>query len=88
MEINFQLIAREVIIMSKDIIEGNWKEIKGKLRQQWGKLTDNEVTTMKGTFEELSGKLQKAYGYKKEQAKKEIDAFLEKNHYLEKHDLD
>lgn len=73
--------------MANDIIKGHWKEIKGKLKQQWGKLTDDDITTMEGNFEELSGKLQKSYGYQKEQAKKEIDDFLEKNHYTEKHDL-
>jgi len=65
--------------MNTDIIQGNWTEIKGKLRQQWGKLTDDDVSTMKGTYEELEGKLQATYGYQKDQAKKEIDVFISKN---------
>ena len=68
--------------MNKDIVEGNWTEIKGKLRQAWGKITDNDLTQMKGNYEELSGKLQKSYGYGKDEAKKEIDGFLKKNGYL------
>jgi uncharacterized protein YjbJ (UPF0337 family) len=67
--------------MNKDIVQGNWTEIKGKLKQQWGKLTDDEISVMRGTYEELEGALQKSYGYEKDQAKKEIDAFLERNQY-------
>lgn len=63
--------------MNQDIIKGQWHEIKGKLKQQWGKLTDDDVTKMQGTFEELSGVLQKKYGYQKDQAEKEINSFLD-----------
>lgn len=70
--------------MSNDIIKGNWKVLKGRIRQQWGKFTDDDLAQMQGTYEELEGRLQKLYGYKKEQAKKEIDAFLEKQHLSEK----
>jgi len=65
--------------MNKDVVKGHWKEIKGKIRQQWGKFTDDEIAQWKGTFEELEGGLQKKYGYQKEQADKEINTFLEKN---------
>ena len=65
--------------MNTDIIEGHWTEAKGKIRQQWAKLTDDDVSKMKGTYEELAGKLQASYGYKTDQAKKEIDAFIEKH---------
>lgn len=70
--------------MDKDIVKGRWKEIKGKLKQQWGKLTDDDIATMNGSFEELSGKLQKAYGYQKDEARKEIESFLDEHHYTEK----
>lgn len=66
--------------MNNDIIEGKWTEIKGKVKQHWGKLTDNDLTTMKGSYEELSGRLQKTYGYQRDQAKTEIDNFIKKNH--------
>lgn len=65
--------------MNNDIIKGNWKEIKGKIKQQWGKLTDDDITQMQGTYEELEGTLQKKYGYQKEDAKKAIDTFLKDN---------
>lgn len=63
----------------KDIVEGNWKIIKGKVKQQWGKFTDDEITQMKGSKDELSGQLQKKYGYKKEEAEEKIDDFLKRN---------
>lgn len=68
-------------LMNKDIIQGHWTEAKGKIRQQWGKLTDDDVSKMKGTYEELTGKLQSSYGYQKDQAKKEVDAFIEKHNW-------
>lgn len=65
--------------MNKDTFEGKWKEMKGKVKQQWGKLTDDDITQINGSYEEMEGRLQKAYGYQKEQAKKEIDDFLDEN---------
>lgn len=70
--------------MNDDIVKGHWNEIKGKIKQQWGKLADDDVTQMEGTYEELSGKLQKTYGYKKEETQKEIDGFLKKHGYEKK----
>ena len=67
--------------MNSDIVKGNWTKIKGKLRQQWGNLTDDNIAQMQGSYEELQGSLQKAYGYEKEDAKKQIDKFLETNGY-------
>jgi uncharacterized protein YjbJ (UPF0337 family) len=67
-------------------IAGKWKEIKGLLRQQWGKLTDDDVAKMKGTYEELSGKLQQAYKFDSNEAKKQINDFLTRHHYIEDKD--
>lgn len=67
--------------MNKDIVKGNWKEIKGKLKQQWGKLTDDQITQMNGTYDELEGALQKNYGYQKDEVKRQIDTFIEKNRW-------
>ena len=65
--------------MNEDIVKGRWKELKGKVKQQWGNFTDDEITKMNGTYEELEGSLQKKYGYDKERAKKEIKSFLDEN---------
>ena len=62
--------------MNDDRIEGNWKELKGKVQKNWGKLTNDEVEEMKGNRTELIGKIQKAYGKSKEDAAKEVDKFL------------
>lgn len=66
--------------MNKDIIQGNWKEIKGRVRQTWGEFTDDEVEHMKGSYEELEGAIQKKYGYNKERTKKELDKFIDSLH--------
>jgi len=65
--------------MNKDTFQGNWQQLKGKVRQQWGDLTNDDIERMKGTRQELSGILQKKYGYEKDRIEKEIDKFLAKN---------
>lgn len=67
--------------MNKDIIKGNWQTIKGKLKQQWGKFTDDEITTMEGNYDELIGNLQKKYGYHKDEAKTQIQNFIRDNQW-------
>jgi len=69
--------------MNEDILKGKWKEIKGQLKQQWGKLTDDQISQVNGSYTELEGALQKSYGYQKDQAKREINSFLRKNHWSE-----
>lgn len=71
------MIGRD--FMNTDNVKGNWKEIKGILSQEWGKISDNDIYRMKGTKDELLGTIQQKYGIGKEQAAKEIDEFLEKN---------
>lgn len=61
--------------MNWDQIEGNWKQFKGNVKQKWGKLTDDDLTTLKGKRDELAGILQQRYGCAKEQAEREIDEF-------------
>jgi uncharacterized protein YjbJ (UPF0337 family) len=62
--------------MNWDRVEGNWKEFKGKVRQKWGKLTDDDLELVKGKRIELAGRLQQRYGYQKDQAEREIDTWL------------
>jgi uncharacterized protein YjbJ (UPF0337 family) len=61
--------------MNLDTTQGNWKEIKGKLKEKWGKLTDDDLTRVSGKIDQLEGFLQQRYGYEKEQAKMEADVF-------------
>lgn len=61
---------------SKDILFGRWHEIKGLVRAQWGKLTDDDLTKLSGKTEELAGLLQQRYGYGKAQAVNEINNWM------------
>lgn len=62
--------------MNRDTLKGQWTQLKGKVRQQWGKLTDDEIDQMQGNAEILVGKLQERYGYQREQAEQEVDRWL------------
>jgi len=62
--------------MNWDQVEGNWKSWKGKLREKWGKLTDDDFQSIKGKKDRLLGKLQERYEYGKDQAEKEVDGFM------------
>lgn len=59
--------------MNKNILEGNWDILKGKLKQKYGELTDDDLKEVEGKKDELYGKLQKKYGYTKEEIDKQLD---------------
>jgi uncharacterized protein YjbJ (UPF0337 family) len=61
--------------MNWDRVEGNWKQFKGKAKEKWGKLTDDDLTVIAGKRDQLAGVLQKRYGYAKDQAERELDEF-------------
>lgn len=56
-------------------IEGNWNQFAGKVKQKWGKLTDDDLATIKGHRQELVGKIQERYGIAKAEAEKQVDAW-------------
>ncbi len=62
--------------MNEDILKGQWKQIRGQVRQWWGMLTDDDLDKINGKREQLIGKLQEKYGYTKEQASRQIDERL------------
>ena len=64
---------------TNDILLGRWYELKGHVREQWGKLTDDDLTQLSGKTEELSGVLQQRYGYDKAKAETEINNWLSKH---------
>jgi uncharacterized protein YjbJ (UPF0337 family) len=64
--------------MNPDILKGRWHQMKGEIRKTWGKLTDNDVTEIEGHVEKMIGKLQERYGFKREEAEKEINQFLDR----------
>ena len=63
--------------MNWDTVEGNWKELKGKVRSKWAKLTDDDLENIAGKKDVLLGRLQQHYGFKKDEAEKQVDAFLQ-----------
>lgn len=65
--------------MNKQQVLGNWKQLKGKVQQQWGKLTDDELDVIEGKREELVGKIQEAYGVSKDEAEKQISEWQAKS---------
>ncbi|RYG62080.1 MAG: CsbD family protein [Alphaproteobacteria bacterium] len=58
--------------MNKDIIQGNWTQLKGKALQAWGKLTNDDLDVIDGRQEELVGRLQARYGWAKEEAERRV----------------
>lgn len=64
--------------MNKDIQEGGWKVLKGRMQAEWGKLTDQDLEQLKGNMKALAGKLQVYYGKAKQNVQQEIDAFKER----------
>lgn len=61
--------------MNKDIFEGNWKEFKGKVKAQWGKLSDDRLDVVAGRRDQLAGEIQTAYGVSRDEAEKQIKDF-------------
>ena len=64
--------------MNWDRVEGNWKEMSGHVKKKWGKLTSDDLMTIKGSREELEGIIQKRYGYAKDKVKTEVNSWLDK----------
>lgn len=58
--------------MNREQFEGQWLQLKGKIKEKWGRLTDDEITQINGKYDQFIGKIQKAYGYNKERAEDEI----------------
>lgn len=61
--------------MNTDIIKGKWKQLNGRIKQQWGKLTDDDLTVLEGSREYLSGKVQERYGVTKDIAEQQVKDF-------------
>lgn len=62
--------------MNWDRIQGNWKQVAGKAKAQWGKLTEDDLDVIEGKRTELAGRLQQRYGVAKDEAEREIDTWL------------
>jgi uncharacterized protein YjbJ (UPF0337 family) len=68
------------MVMAWDQIEGNWKQFKGKVKETWGELTDDEIDQIAGKRDILLGKIQERYGMKKDEAERRLRDFENRLH--------
>lgn len=66
--------------MHTDRIKGQWKELKGKVREKWGQLTDDDLTEIKGRRDQLIGRIQQRYGLERDRAEEEVRDFEQSLH--------
>lgn len=59
--------------MNRDWLEGNWKQVRGKVRERWGKLTDDELDVIAGRRDQLVGRIQELYGTSKHEIERDLD---------------
>ena len=62
--------------MDSDRIKGSWQQLKGKVKEQWGNLTDDDLTAIDGQRDQLEGRIRERYGYEKDRVKSDVDAWL------------
>jgi uncharacterized protein YjbJ (UPF0337 family) len=65
--------------MNEDRVEGNWKQFKGKVKEQWGRLTDDDLDVIAGQRDQLSGKIQERHGVARDEAERQIKDFETRN---------
>lgn len=65
--------------MASDILKGMWMQLRGEVKKQWGKLTDDDLDVIEGESEKLIGRLQERYGYTRQQAEQEVTQFMDKH---------
>lgn len=61
--------------MNWDTVEGNWMQLRGKVKEQWGRLTDDEIDMIAGKRDQLLGRIQETYGITREEAERQIAGF-------------
>jgi len=69
------LYCHQEIFMNWDTVKGNWTQYKGQVKEQWGKLTDDQLDVIAGKRDQLAGKIQEAYGITKDEAEEQIRGF-------------
>jgi uncharacterized protein YjbJ (UPF0337 family) len=65
--------------MNEDTLKGQWTQLKGKVREKWGKLTNDDVDMIQGRAQQLVGKIQERYGIAREEAERQVDAWIEED---------
>lgn len=67
--------------MNEDIAKGNWKQFKGTVQEQWGKLTNDDIDVIDGKREQLVGKVQERCGVAQDEAEKQVSEWETRNKY-------
>jgi uncharacterized protein YjbJ (UPF0337 family) len=62
--------------MNWDRVEGNWKQLTGKVKEKWGKLTEDDLTVINGKQDQLVGRIQERYGIAKDEAERQVDSWI------------
>jgi len=70
-------------LMNRDIAGGKWQQLRGKVKEEWGKLTDDDLKVAEGKFDLLAGRIRERYGYTKEKADEELERFYKKHVYVD-----
>lgn len=65
--------------MNQFIVKGQWRQFKGEIRRQWGKLTHNHGGQVKGEYEKLAGRIQERYGRTREEAQEQIEEYVRRH---------
>ena len=65
--------------MNRDIVAGKWQQLRGKVKEQWGKLTDDDLIQASGSFDKLTGAIRERYGYTRERAEEELERFYKRH---------
>jgi len=73
----FKAATKRRSVMNPNELKGNWNVVKGKIKETWGDLTDDEITQIGGKKDQLIGTLQKKYGYTREVAEQHVEKFEE-----------
>ena len=61
--------------MNEDTLKGQWTQLKGQVREQWGKLTDDDLDQVQGKAEQLVGRIQERYGIARDEAQRQVDTW-------------
>jgi len=65
--------------MNADVLKGKWMQLKGEVKSRWGKLTDDDLDIVEGDAEKLIGRVQERYGYQKDEARREVEDFIDRH---------
>lgn len=66
------------VILNKDIMVGKWEQMKSRIKQRWGRLTDDQLDGISGHYDELTGLIRERYGFTHEKTRKDVDEFIQR----------